>query len=65
MLKFPHRLLFAICLLANLAHASDSPSFQIGTMYAEKIRGVGLYAGFEAEEIVPNASGYIDATADF
>ena len=36
MLKFPHRLLFAICLLANLAHASDSPSFQIGTMYAEK-----------------------------
>lgn len=57
------KLLFlaATCLLANLAHAADSPEFQIGTMYAENIRGVGLYAGFEAENIVPNASGYIDA----
>jgi len=62
MTKLHQCLFLSTVLLANLAHASDSPSFQIGTMYAEKIRGVGLYAGFEAEEIVPNASGYIDAT---
>jgi hypothetical protein len=62
MLNFIYRCLFVICLLTNFAHADDSPHFQIGTMYAEKIRGVGLYAGFEAEEILPNASGYIDAT---
>ena len=62
MLNFIYRCLFVICLLANMSHAADSPHFQIGTKYAEKIRGVGLYAGFEAEEILPNASGYIDAT---
>ena len=62
MLKFIYCLLLSVCLLANMSHAADSPHFQIGTMYAEKIRGVGLYAGFEAEEILPNASGYIDAT---
>jgi hypothetical protein len=62
MFKLSYRFLLTMMLLANLAHANDSPNVQIGTMYAEKIRGVGLYAGFEAENILPNASGYLDAT---
>ena len=62
MFKYTYLHLILLCLLANMSRAEDSPHVQIGTMYAEKIQGVGLYAGLEAEHLLPNISGYIDAT---
>lgn len=61
MLKRSLPFLVSTCLWVGVAHASDTPQFQIGTMYADNIRGVGLYAGFEAENLLPYASGYVDA----
>lgn len=52
--------LFPLLLVASATHAADSVQLQLGAMYAEGIQGVGLYAGLEAQDMLPYASGYLD-----
>ncbi len=52
----------SVSMLFTRAWAGDAAQFQFGMMYAEHIRGVGLYAGLETEGVMPNVSGYADAT---
>jgi opacity protein-like surface antigen len=42
--------------------ASDIGQLQFGTMYAQHIEGVGLYAGIEMADVLPYSSAYFDAT---
>lgn len=49
---------FPLLLIAVAVQADDSAQFQFGGMYAQHIRGVGLYAGYEAQG--PYATAYID-----
>ena len=53
---------YSSLLVSQLWASCSAESLQIGTMYAERIQGVGLYLGLEAENIIAHASGYLDAT---
>lgn len=60
MLIFLRRFLNFMLALSCSALAQAEDSLQVGFMYAEKIRGVGLYAGLEKQDLFAQASGYID-----